>query len=44
MKKIIGKGFNLSLSVSNVEREIVIKQVQEICDLWNTSYKVLKTE
>jgi len=38
---VVGKGRTFQLILKNGYESISVNQVQEICDIWNTKFKVL---
>jgi hypothetical protein len=38
---VVGKGSYLYLTLKHDSKNQALNQVQEICDFWNTTYKVL---
>lgn len=39
---IIGKGVNLYLTLTGNSKEAVIEELQVICDIWGTTFKILE--
>jgi len=39
---VTGKGLNLYLTLTDHAQETVIDELQEICNMWGTTFKVLE--
>lgn len=39
---VIGKGLNLYLTLTENSKETVIEELQAICNMWGTTFKVLE--
>ncbi|TNC83163.1 MAG: hypothetical protein C9356_01590 [Oleiphilus sp.] len=40
-ESVMGNGGSVYLILKNGSESVVVKQVQDICDFWNTKFKVL---